>query len=350
MKLAHCQILRCIPHNRCRIHHPASDLTVGSASIAEPAGRTITILRKTRRTLVAKPCGLTQPLEFFFVRGTNSGGFLPIADRCARIHQTKLPAAMSKGNRFWPIDLTSVLCVNWDTHYWTHEDILKCARWGNYTSQRYCAGTISDNRFWASSYLANRLERKGFWNIASDRFWCATLPPQVLVSASSHVRDEYIVRKYHEKCWATMPSVPTIPPNKAYRIEERTVVQLLGIGLADMASLDPQILRRRFEVPLKNPGKGQASAKRVSRKQGGKQNPSGDAQRRDEQRGGHSRHIDSRNAPKSCGKGSHPGVFESLSLDTCVSTNTTVVQSRVLESEKIRKGLVSICDAGVQTD
>ena len=30
----------------------------------------------------------------------------------------------------------SVLCLEWDTHYWTKEDLIKCADWGNYTAQR----------------------------------------------------------------------------------------------------------------------------------------------------------------------------------------------------------------------
>jgi hypothetical protein len=32
--------------------------------------------------------------------------------------------------------LIQVLCLEWDVHYWTGEDIIKCAVWGNYNAQR----------------------------------------------------------------------------------------------------------------------------------------------------------------------------------------------------------------------
>jgi len=34
-------------------------------------------------------------------------------------------------------ELIEVLCVEWDMHCWTNNDIIKCAEWGNYNAQRY---------------------------------------------------------------------------------------------------------------------------------------------------------------------------------------------------------------------
>jgi hypothetical protein len=42
-----------------------------------------------------------------------------------RVHSSKYEAS-----------LRLVLCLEWDTHYWREEDIIKCAQWGNYSAQR----------------------------------------------------------------------------------------------------------------------------------------------------------------------------------------------------------------------
>ena len=66
-----------------------------------------------------------------------------------------------------------VLCLEWDTHFWTVGDLLKCAEWGNYSAQRYTLfGDRLTSRYWASSYFSKGNNKDKFWKLSSDGYWC----------------------------------------------------------------------------------------------------------------------------------------------------------------------------------
>ena len=118
-------------------------------------------------------------------------------------------------------------------------------------------------RFWAASYAGHDMDSKNFWITASEGFWRPSIPTHILYLVYSHRRTEYIVRKYTEKRWSTLSSLPAVPSDKAYRIEERTVIQLLRTG---MMSTDTQGLLCRFEAFFRLPTKSHKSPKRLTSK------------------------------------------------------------------------------------
>lgn len=89
------------------------------------------------------------------------------------------------------------------------------------------------------------MESKSFWATASEGFWRPSIARNVLHRVCTHHRDEYIIYKYAEKRWSALPIFPDVLSDKAYRIEERTVVQLLR---AKMTLIDTQGLLCRFEA------------------------------------------------------------------------------------------------------
>jgi len=167
---------------------------------------------------------------------------------------------------------------------------------------------------------------------------------------SSHLRDEYIVRKYLEKCWTMSPSIPTVPPNKGYRIEERAVVQLLQSRLVEMVSLDPQILRCRFETPLKSSRRCHRNVKSIVVKQRGMDNAEDDVL----QGGAHQ--VDSKhNYPDGPSRTvrkvtTGPALLEPLLLD-CLSPEAPPKTHMFFDGgKKFIVDLVSVRSIGVQTD
>lgn len=169
--------------------------------------------------------------------------------------------------------------------------------------------------------------------------------------ASSHLRDEYIVRKYLEKCWTISLPIPTVPPNKAYRIEERAVVQLLQSGLVEMVSIDPQILRYRFETPLKGSQKCHRDVKGIYVEQRGIEIAEDDVLR-----GGVHQEVDSKHnyhdrASKTVCKAttgpapSEPLLLDFLSLEAPLKTHAFLDGGK-----KFIVDLVSVRNVGVQTD
>jgi hypothetical protein len=99
--------------------------------------------------------------------------------------------------------------------------------------------------FWAASYACHDMGSKSFWVTASEGFWRPSIPRHVLHRVCTHHRDEYIIYKYAEKRWSALPIFPDVLSDKAYRIEERTVVQLLRAG---MTLLDLQGLLCHFDA------------------------------------------------------------------------------------------------------
>lgn len=69
--------------------------------------------------------------------------------------------------------MSIVLCLEWDTHYWTAEDLLKCAEWGNYSAQKYIfVSALLMNRYWASTYFGSSTNKSKFWKTSSEGYWC----------------------------------------------------------------------------------------------------------------------------------------------------------------------------------
>ena len=98
---------------------------------------------KQGRSLVGS-AGLMLLLVFSSV--LRSPHFPIVNRRCANLHQKLLPRSISKGtiNTITLPHLFLVLCLEWDTHYWSKEDLIECAKWGNYSAQKYTSYVMTD--------------------------------------------------------------------------------------------------------------------------------------------------------------------------------------------------------------
>jgi len=125
--------------------------------------------------------------------------------------------------------LTIVLCLEWDTHYWTKEDLLKCARWGNYTAQKYVSFSLLLPI--GSGHIHIFLVRiivTSFGNFhLKDTGVPECLRTCYLVIVTD-ISDEYVHRKYVEKRWAVSSSMPQMPLAKVYRRQEEKVISFVA--------------------------------------------------------------------------------------------------------------------------
>jgi hypothetical protein len=236
----------------------------------ERAGPRITTQQKRSKISGAKYCGPILPLEFSFVLGTPPTRKIFDSRSCARIHQTKLPTRLSRGMVSADSSDVSPLCELGHSLLDGGRSSQMCAM-GELHKPKVCLVPWCHlmKRFWAASYPCHEMESKSFWVTASEGFWRPSIPRHVLHGVYAHHRDEYIIHKYAEKRWSALPVLPDVLSDKAYRIEERTVVQLLRAG---MTLIDTHGLLCRFEASLNRSHKGHKSPERLASKRRQKEN------------------------------------------------------------------------------
>jgi hypothetical protein len=196
--------------------------------------------------------------------------------------------------------------------------------------------------FWAASYACREMGSKSFWVTTSEEFWRPSIPKHDLHPVCTHDRDEYIMHKYAEKRWSALSILPDVLPDKAYRIEERTIVQLLRTG---NTLLDMRGLLCRFEA-INRPHKAHKSPERLPPRRAQKDSKvqtfgevmSPGLQKKEK---GNPTH------PRTLSKLTH----HSSSLEpVVVFFQTDNIMLTVQDNQRIRMDLISVRDAGVQTD